>query len=111
METATAISGLHFFGLARASVLQCQQLPDFIFFLSVTSLEIMLSFQVRVIGLEGDKLEEINFKIFYVNTLQTIKDNRELGRVSDFLPNFLCIKIPREKMSADFLGGISLDHL
>lgn len=66
VETATAISGLHFFGLARASALQGQQFIDsFIyFFLSLTSLEIMWSFQVRVIGLGGDKMEETHFRIF-----------------------------------------------
>jgi len=46
VETATAISGLNFFGLARASLLQRQQFIDSSFpsFLALTSLEIMLSF-------------------------------------------------------------------
>lgn len=34
------------------------------FFLSLTSLEIMWSFQVRVIGLGRDKMEETHFRIF-----------------------------------------------
>lgn len=68
-----------------------------------------MSFQLRVIVLGGDKLEETHFRIFYVN--KTFKDSGELGRVSDFLPNFLFIKILREKTSAGFLACISLGHL
>lgn len=76
METATAISGLNFFGLARASVLQGQQFIDFgLFCLSSTGLEIMLSFQVGVIGPGGDKLEQTHFRIFYAITLLTVKDS------------------------------------
>lgn len=88
---ATAISGLHFFGLARASVLQGQQLIDFILFLSVTSLEITLPFQVRVIGLEGDMLEEIHFRIFYVNT-GLLKTGRSWGEFLIFSQPFYPLK-------------------
>lgn len=79
VETATTISGLNFFGLARASVLQGQQFIDLFIFLSFTSLEMMLSFQVRVTGLGGYKFEETNFRIFYVNTLWTIRGSGEPG--------------------------------
>lgn len=70
----------------------------------------MLSFQARDIGLRRDKLEETNFRLFHVNILWTNKDSGDLGRVSDFLSNFLFIKIQGEKTSADFPAGVSLGH-
>lgn len=47
----------------------------------------------------------------YVNALWNIKNCGELARVSDFLPNFLFIKILKKKISADFLAAIFPNHL
>lgn len=78
METATAISGLNFFGLARASVLQGQQFIDFFFFSFpplVWKLCCLFKSESRIIGPRGDKLEETNFRIFYAIMILTVKDS------------------------------------
>lgn len=71
----------------------------------------MWSFQVRVIGLAGIRWKKLILGFLYVNALWNIKNCGELARVSDFLPNFLFIKILRKKISADFLAAIFPNHL
>lgn len=79
METATAISGLNFFGLARASVLQGQQFIDFFFSFPplVWKLCCLFKSESRIIGPERDKLEETHFRIFFGYYVLTVKDSGE----------------------------------